>query len=234
MNRSIKNLSALGFVVLVGALTANAIGFGGAHSERRSAGKYPGCEIGRESRAPSVDALSTYGNLPAPIIVGCGHSNDEAVELVAYSMKNAFCYGVYRPVRGSLQGGECKPNNARWTDHCASVCIYSAQPADLGPGRYLLHTVLSGGVSLGAEKLSVSFGDSGKRSDVDVVEAKVSSPSILKRLDQTEPFSVFGAVVPRCVPPGDVRVEAVVTGDISVVRGREALRLPCRAPPLPG
>lgn len=222
-------------VVVVGVLAAASTGFGRGGSAPDSAQKQPRCAVGEKSSAPNELASPANGeDLPGPTIIGCGRSNGEAVQIVAYYLRKSFCFGVYRPVRGSLMGGECKPPGTSWGDRCAEVCIYSVLSADLGSGQRLKRAVVSGGVKPFSEGLSASFGNNGERRSLDLVKAEVSSTSLLEKLHQVEPFSVFGAIVPRCVSPGDVRVRAVVDGRVHTVQGQEALRHPCRAPRLPG
>src|SRR4051794_37585967 len=91
-------------VVAVGALGVNAWGLGLGSSERSAGQSHPGCQIGKRSQVPSQPALLARGkNLPGPIIIGCGRSNGEAVQIVAYNVRGAFCFGVYRPRRRSFE-----------------------------------------------------------------------------------------------------------------------------------
>lgn len=229
-NRSGRILIALVAIAVAGALSVSALGFGGnGDSRRESAGGHSGCQVGKRSTVPKQYASSAGGeNLPGPIVIGCGRSNGEAVQVVGYNVRGNFCFGVYRPNRGSFEGGECKATDERWTDLCTHVCIYSVLPVDLGPGSRLQHSLVSGGVSPGAENLAVTVGHSGKRINLDIVQTKVDSPGLLKQLHQTEAFTAFVAVVPLCAPPGDIRADAGIDGHVQVVKGREQLRLPCR------
>src|SRR3954470_7390761 len=133
-NSLVKILIALIAVAVVGAVGVNAMSFG-----RDSTQGHSRCEVGKTSKVPRQHTLlAGGGSLPGPIVIGCGRSNGEAVQIVAYNVRGAFCFGVYRPKRGSFEGGECKPNDARWSDYCTDVCIYSDLPIDLGSGSRLL------------------------------------------------------------------------------------------------
>jgi len=232
--RPAKVLLALIAVAIIGALGVSAMGSGRGHSGRESAQGRPRCEVGKKSRVPRHGLVSSAEGLPDPIVIGCGQSNGEAIQIVAYNVRGAFCFGVYRPERGSFEGGECKSNDARWTDYCTAVCVYSVLPVDLETGSRLRQSLVSGGASPLSENLKASFGRSGKRSDLEIVEARVSSAGLLRQLHQAEAFTAFATVVPRCVPPGDVRAEAAINGHVYTAQGQEKLRLPCRSPRLPG
>jgi hypothetical protein len=218
-------------IAAIGVLGANAMGFGESHSRHELAQGHSRCKVGEKSKVPRRYSPSPSGkNLPRPIIIGCGRSNGEAVQIVGYNVKKTFCFGVYRPNREMFEGGECKSRGARWRELCTQVCVYSVLPVDLGPGWRLKHSLVSGGASPSAEDLKASVGHFGKRIRLDVVRAEVNSSSLLRQLHQAEAFTAFAAVVPVCAPPGDVRVEAVIDGHVHVATGREGLRLPCRAP----
>lgn len=234
MRKASKIFVLLGAVIFAGAMTAHALGIIDRASSQAAANEHPNCKVGEPSNLPSQSVLTAIGKILAkPIVIGCGHSNGELIQIVAYDTNKGFCFGVSRPLRGNLQGGECKPPHIQWRDFCVQLCIFNVSPADLGRRRSLRHAVVSGGASPSAHALVTTFGPLPEQARADTVEAKVSAPRLLRYLRQTEPFLVFGAILPRCVSSRDVQVTALVGGRRESVRGRNVLPHPCVAPPVP-
>src|SRR5262249_1619651 len=89
------------------AVVVSASGFDGNRGPQLSPphGSSP-CKIGKRSAAPMPGLALAGGGSTGPVTIGCGRSSDERVEIVAYELAKSFCFGVYRPSRGSLAGGE--------------------------------------------------------------------------------------------------------------------------------
>jgi hypothetical protein len=194
------------------------------------------CDIGG---SPTLDLLRYFPGRGKPLIpatvIGCGKSTGGSIELVATYTTKAFCFAIDRIQRMSSEGGECKPKDVPWKARCSELCVYSVLPVDLGHSRRLRHTIVSGQALPSASYVRIIANDGSKRLESAAVPARVIEADLLKAIRQTEPFFVFGAVLPRCISARFVQVVAEDEAGkvIARSRGRTVPSNPCQAPPLP-
>ncbi len=227
--------SVFGLVVLMGAIALAVTIRAGAtdvtnHGLATTASL--GCRTGGKPTLPhpSISGLPGFGKLVGgPVVVGCGHSNREFVQLVAFSTTREVCVGVDRVKRKRSEGGECKLNSESWQQKCSELCIYSVIPADVGPHRQMNHVIISGQFPITADRIRVDVVKDGTHIDAPAIEARVEG-DLMNWLHQTEEFGVFAAVL-SCVAPRSVHVIAEEDGHvIAKARGHKLFADPCRSP----
>lgn len=230
-------LAALGAVILVLIATSALAAFDGSeHGVTGDLSSLSRCEVGGSPSLRVSHYLLGPGRgkplIPA-VVIGCGKSSGEPIELVATHTTTAFCFVIDRIRRMSSQGGECRPNRASWTDWCSELCVYSVLPTDLGRNKHLRRMIVSGQAPLATSRVKITFSEGEMESNITAVVAPVVTAAMLQELRQTEPFVVFGAVVPRCIPGRSIRVVAEDGTGKDIGRARGHNLLPCKAPPLP-
>jgi hypothetical protein len=235
--RSHKKLLLI--LLAIGALGVAAfVAIRPSHSDAGSpstGNKRPNCKIGRRPTLQLPHILTGMGTVIAgPVVVGCGKSNGESIEIAATLTSKQICVSVDRLRQESIEGGECKPREEAWSDRCGHLCIYSVLPADLGKDGHLRRAVVSGQAVPDGTNVSTFVSEKDGRRRLQTVNARVVSPALLKRLHQEEPFFVFAAILPTCVAPRAVLVSAVNSaGELETVRGQNVIANACRAPRLP-
>jgi hypothetical protein len=235
-------------LAIVAAAFISATAFAAIVLDRRDPGPAANTET---SRSDDIQANCTVGGIPTlkhldnlpgrgkflirPTIVGCGKSFEESIQLVATYTTKGFCFSIDRPRHGSSGGGECKASNISWHEACANLCIYSVLSTDLGYKGRMRRTMVSGQAPLAASLVEIKTAVGGEQLKTTAVLGRVEDPSLMEKVHQTEPFLLFGSVLPRCVPARSVRVIAKdETGDVIASRqGRNVLANHCYAPPLP-
>jgi hypothetical protein len=183
---------------------------------------------------PAIAARRIYpqmGKLIAgPIVVGCGRTNHEWIQLVAFHTSKETCVELERPRQGSISGGECKANGESWGDVCGAVCIFGVLSADENRRHQFRRSIVSGQIPVSSDSMEIRVGVNGHATVPPVVEARVDTAPLLKNLSITEPFVVFGTVLPRCVSPHEVQLVTTNGGHIVKKRGLDTFRNPCAAP----
>lgn len=190
-------------------------------------------EVGKR---PAISAQRVYPQmgklLAGPMVIGCGRTNHEWLQLVAFHTTKETCVELERPRQQSISGGECKANREAWRDVCGAVCIFGVLSDDVGRHSRFRHSIVSGQVPISSDSTEVLASVDGQATAFPVVEARVESDSLLKRLSVTEPFVAFGIVLPKCVSPHNVQLVVADEGHILKRRGLDTFKNPCTAPPL--
>jgi hypothetical protein len=193
------------------------------------------CRVGAPAPRPTGRMIASLIKLSVPAtIIGCGRSAAGALELVAYETRSKeFCFGVLLLRLGSLQGGECKPDNTPWASTCPNLCITSAFGGGWTPLDGFRFTVASGVAPPGLSDIEV-IGGRGRRHQRAVAVLGRVEGSLLEKFKQEESFVVLGAVLPVCVSPRTV--SALAQGGDGPVKshGRhlpDLFRHPCHPPP---
>lgn len=143
-------------------------------------------------------------------MVGCGRSGGEPLELVAYATTKGSCFKVDRPAE-SRQGGSqsfgCLPTNRASWEFCASPC-FAAIGAEPARGSKLTRTVVGGQALAPAARVVLTARLDGRPHDFRAVEAHVTAPGLLRRLNLTRPVFFFAALLPHCYRAHAIRVAA--------------------------
>jgi hypothetical protein len=171
------------------------------------------CEVGGKPALRAHRVYPDMGKLIAgPIVIGCGYSSGELVEMVAFHTSKELCVEMERPARKTIVGGECKSNRRSWPYTCNSLCIFSVLPIDLNRVGKYEHSIVSGLADPEVTSFKVVARESGHSIEASVIEARVESEELLGALGEDVPFLAFGAVLPRCVSPHSVEVVANGSG----------------------
>jgi hypothetical protein len=188
-------------------------------------------EVGKR---PTITARRIYpqmGELIAgPIVVGCGRTNHEWIQLVAFHTSKETCVELERPRQGNISGGECKSNGESWGDVCGDVCIFGVLSADENRLHQFRRSIVSGQIPVSSDSMEIRVSVNGHATVFPVVEARVDTVPLLKSLSVTEPFVAFGTVLPKCVSPHNVQLVTTNEGHIVKKRGLDTFKNPCIAP----
>jgi hypothetical protein len=195
------------------------------------------CRVGAPAPRTTSRIISSLIRLSvSPTIIGCGRSATGALELVAYETRSKeFCFGVLLPRLGSMQGGECKPDQTPWESTCPDLCIVSAFGGGWTPHGSFHFTIASGVAPPGLSGIEVIGGRGRRHQRAAAVLGRVEG-AILEKFKQDEPFVVLGAVLPVCV--SSRTVSALAQGGDGPVKshGRhlpDLFRHPCHPPSPP-
>jgi len=191
-----------------------------------------GCRVGGQPSLPQEPNEGEGEIRGGPVVVGCGRSGGEPLEIVAYSTTKYLCFHVDRPAEpreGGSQDLGCKQNRSRWVEYCSPdpcVVSFAAGPIE---GWKLTRTIVGGAALAPAAQVEVWARADGHRRSFPVVEAHVDSPGLLALLHQPRPIFLFAALLPRCYPPA-VRVTSFDAKGIALATGRGQLFFanPCR------
>jgi hypothetical protein len=216
-------LAVLAGILLSALLRGSADGSSGTdHVVFVSSGK-GSCRIG-QSAALHAPRAGGPRSLRSPVLVlACGQSRSQGrVQIVGYATTAGICVSIDNLRWRESHGGLCKPEQARWSDLCASApaCI-------LGTSKPHGYTEISGILAPQVRGIRVESGRT-VVSGSDIALAQVSG-GLLARLHQAEPFGYFVVFLPGCVPPEKARVE-LLGGDgaaLGTARPMEQLHFPC-------
>ena len=188
-------------------------------------------EVGKR---PTITARRIYpqmGKLIAgPMVVGCGRTNHEWIQLVAFHTSKETCVELERPRQGNISGGECKSNGESWGDVCGAVCIFGVLSVDENQRHQFRRSIVSGQIPISSDSMEIRVGVNGHETVSPVVEARVDTAPLLKSLSITEPFVAFGTVLPKCVSPHNVQLVTTNEGHVVKKRGLDTFMNPCAAP----
>jgi hypothetical protein len=185
------------------------LGAGADHVAVAAKRSTPACRVGGKPTLPQEVPESEGKVKGGPVVVGCGRSGGEPLELVAYATTKGSCFRVDRPAElreGGSQSFGCMPT-IPWEEICASPCFaaFGAEPAR---GSKLTRTVVGGQALAPAARVVLTARLDGRPHDFRAVEAHVTASGLLRRLNLTRPFFFFAALLPHCYRAHAIRVAA--------------------------
>jgi len=145
--------------------------------------------------------------LAPPVIAGCGQADTEKIQLVAVHTSKAFCYALDRLKAGRSEGGPCKDNERAWKQNCKVVCFDAILPADVSASGVAQASVAFGHASSDAAGLGIEL-KGGRDTVVSSLALGKIQGALGRKLDEHRSVFIFGALLPACLQPERVKVNA--------------------------
>ena len=210
---------------LLGALAVCAVCTGAVAQAAASTAApepLPSCQVGGAAPAPTKTPET---------LLACGEGDHIPFEVVGTNTSEGFCTGLTTSGRtmSVTARGLCKTPGLSW----AKVIGGEISLDGIGwvhDGRGSVHSNLSGELAADVTEVQIRVRRKGHLRVTSAAVGQVSG-ELLASLGQTEPFGVYGAVLPGCIEPRRVRVVALDAEGriVGARRGRYAIKHFCRS-----